>query len=114
MVIVARERARSMSRSRWSRDSAMQPSVGFMPVPATCMKIALPRPLTRGGLVVAEDDDDIVETILPPEVLGARRIGMAHAPIVVAVRGIVAPAVAPTERGDRQPRPRPHARRSAR
>ena len=59
------------------------------------------------GLVVAEDDDHIVETIVPPKVLGTGRVGMAHAPIVVPVRGIVAPAIMPIERGDREPSARP-------
>ena len=64
--------------------------------------------MTTARRILIVDDDDIVETIVPPEVFGARRVGMAHAPIVVPVRGIVAPAVAAIERGDRELRPRPH------
>lgn len=59
-----------------------------------------------GALVMAEDDDQIVEMIVSPEDLGTRRIGMADGPIVVAVAGIVAPAIARPDRANRERRSR--------
>jgi len=55
---------------------------------------------------VAEDDNQVIEVVVAPEPLGARRIGVPHTPVVIAVARIVAPTVTDVERGYRQPRAR--------
>ncbi len=49
--------------------------------------------MNPGALVVGEDDHHIIETVGPAHGLVARRVGQAHRPVVVAVAGLVAPAI---------------------
>src|SRR5262249_57573892 len=56
-----------------------------------------------GAGVMIEGDDEIIKPIAPPKLLGARPIGMAHPPIVVAVPDGIAPAVAWLKRAHRKP-----------
>ena len=44
--------------------------------------------------IVAQHNDDVVEAVRAPEMLGAGGIGMLDWPVVVAVSGRVAPAIA--------------------
>jgi Amt family ammonium transporter len=54
------------------------------------------------ALVVARDHDDIVKVVRPPKPLGARRVGVAHLSVVVAVLRGIAPAVVRTQRRHRK------------
>jgi hypothetical protein len=56
--------------------------------------------------VVAEHDDKVVEAVLPPQPLGARRIGMPDGAVVVAIGGRIAPPVSGRDRPYRQRRRR--------
>lgn len=47
--------------------------------------------------VVVEDDDEVVDVVVAPEMFGACRIGVDDRSVVVAVCGIVAPAVGPLD-----------------
>lgn len=55
--------------------------------------------LAPGPDIVVENDDDIVEMVDAPEFLVGGGIGQANGPVVVAVAGLVAPAVAAGEGG---------------
>jgi len=48
-------------------------------------------------VIVPDDDDEVVETIRAPQVLCARRIRMANAPVVVAILRVVAPPIVGVE-----------------
>src|SRR5262245_19375402 len=55
----------------------------------------------RGGVVV-EHDEHVVESIRPPKALGARRIGVLHQAVVIAVGRGIAPAIIAAQWPDRQ------------
>ncbi len=55
--------------------------------------------LAPGPDIVVENDDDIVEMVEAPEFLVGSGIGQANGPVVVAVAGLVAPAIAAGEGG---------------
>lgn len=65
---------------------------------------AVPAP---GAGVVGEDDDDVVEVVRAPQVLGAGWVGVAHRTVVVRVTWGVAPAVARRKRTDLETGPWP-------
>src|SRR6185312_7894677 len=52
--------------------------------------------------VVADDHEHVVDRVLPPQRLVARRIGQGYEPVVGRVGGVVDPTVAGAERGQRQ------------
>lgn len=54
-------------------------------------------------LVIAQDNDKIVQMIRPPHGFGARLIGMADGPIVVAVRRSIAPTIGAANRLNHEP-----------
>jgi len=57
--------------------------------------------------VMIQNDHDVVETVVAPKPLGAGRIRVANAPVVVAVRRIVAPPVVGPDSADGKRRPGP-------
>ena len=68
--------------------------------------MALPLPRTRGHVVVAEHEHEIVERVGALQAFGASPRRQPHEPVVVAVGGIVAPAVMVADRPHRQARAR--------
>ena len=97
--------ASNMVRS-W-RESAMQPSVGVKPGAREMHEDRAALPLDSRPVVIAEHEHEIVEMILALQAFGASPRRQFDQPIVVAARGIVAPAVMRADRMHRQPRARP-------
>ena len=89
------------------RESAMQPSVGVKPVRAQMHEDRAALPLDSRPVVIAEHEHEIVEMILALQAFGASPRRQFDQPIIVAARGIVAPAVMRADRMHRQPRARP-------
>jgi hypothetical protein len=50
--------------------------------------------LNPRNLVVTEHNNDIVKTILAPQALGSRRIGVSYRAIVISIAHGIAPTVA--------------------
>ena len=75
------------------RVTATQPAVGVMPGAARWKKIADPAPGRGFSEVPVEDDEDVIEPVLPPEVLVAGGVWEAYRAVIVPVGGVVAPAV---------------------
>ncbi len=61
----------------------------------------------RPGEIVVEDDEDVVEAVVAPQALVARRIREADRAVVAAVGRVVAPAEVRAERGGGEARRRP-------
>jgi hypothetical protein len=58
----------------------------------------------RWAVIVAQDHDDVVDMIVPPERLGAGGIGKSYRLIVGWIRRIIAPAIILTDRANGEPR----------
>jgi hypothetical protein len=55
------------------------------------------------AVVVADYYDEVVEVVVAPKALGARRVRMTYPSIVVPVADIITPAVVDLEHNDGQP-----------